>query len=100
MEGVAVSTDWLNMVTAWWQRHAYYPPQAGVNGEEGDVTLHMRVNRDGRVENLELTGKSGSRWLDIGAMGTFRDAHLPPLPPDMPEAQIPFEVTVHYVIIR
>jgi hypothetical protein len=31
MEGVPVSTDWLNLVTAWWQRHAYYPPQAGMN---------------------------------------------------------------------
>jgi periplasmic protein TonB len=100
MEGVAVSTDWLNLVSAWWKRHAYYPPQAGDNNEDGTVTLHMRVDRDGRVEALELTGKSGSRWLDLGALSVFRDAHLPPLPPDMPDAQIPFEATVHYIIVR
>jgi|SRR5271165_7507824 len=99
-EGVAVSTDWLNLVSAWWVRHRYYPPQAGANFEEGDVTLHMHVDHDGRVEDLELTGKSGSAWLDLGALSVFRGAYLPPLPPDMPEAQIPFEVTVHYIIIR
>ena len=100
MEGVAVSTDWLNLVSAWWRRHAYYPPQAGVNGEEGDVMLHMRVDHDGRVEALELIGWPGPQWLDLGGLSIFRDAHLPPLPQDMPEAQIPFHVTIHYVIVR
>jgi protein TonB len=100
MEGVAVSTDWLNLVSAWWQRHSYYPPQAGMNQEEGDVTLHMRVDHDGRVEGLELIAKSGSQWLDLGAQAIFRDAHLPPLPSDMPDAQIPFHVTIHYIIVR
>jgi periplasmic protein TonB len=100
MEGVQVSNDWLNLVAAWWRRHSYYPPQAGQNGEEGDVTLHMRVDRDGRVEGLELISRSGSQWLDMAALSVFRDANLPPLPPDMPEAQIPFHVTIHYVIIR
>jgi len=100
MEGVTVSTDWLNQVTAWWLRHGYYPPQAAANFEDGDVTLHMRIDHDGRVESLELTGKSGSMWLDLGAQSVFRDAHLPPLPDEMPEAQIPFEATVHYILIR
>ncbi len=100
MEGVAVSTDWLNLVSAWWLRHRYYPPEAAANFEDGEVTLHMRVDHDGRVEALELTGKSGSQWLDLGALSVFRDAHLPPLPDDMPEAQIPFQATVHYILIR
>jgi protein TonB len=100
MEGVPVSTDWLNEVTAWWQRHAYYPPQAGVNNEDGDVTLHMRVDRDGHVTQLELVSKSGSQWLDLGALAIFRDAYLPPLPPGTPEAQIPFHVTIHFVIVH
>jgi TonB family protein len=99
MEGVAVSTDWLNLVSAWWLRHRYYPPQAAANFEDGDVTMHMRVDQDGRVEALELTGKSGSQWLDLGALSVFRGAHLPPLPSDMNQAQIPFEVTVHYIIV-
>jgi protein TonB len=100
MEGVAVSTDWLAEVTAWWQKHSYYPPQAGLNGEDGDVTLHMHVDHDGRVTQLELIGKSGSQWLDLGALSIFRDAYLPPLPSDMPEAQIPFHVTIHFIIVR
>ena len=100
MEGVPVSTDWLNEVTAWWQRHAYYPPQAGLNGEDGDVTLHMQVDHNGHVSHLELETKSGSQWLDLGALAIFRDAYLPPLPPDMPDKQIPFHVTIHFVLIR
>jgi TonB family protein len=100
MEGVTVSTDWLNLVSAWWRRHGYYPPQAAANFEDGDVTLHMQVDPDGRVEALRLTGKSGSQWLDLAAQSVFRDATLPPLPSDMPPTPIPFEVTVHYVLIR
>lgn len=100
MEGVPVSTDWLNEVTAWWQRHAYYPPQAGLNNEDGDVTLHMRVDQNGHVSQLELVSKSGSRWLDLGALAIFRDAYLPPLPPGTPEVPIPFHVTIHFVIVR
>ena len=100
MEGVAVSTDWLNLVSAWWRRHGYYPPQAAANAEDGDVTLHMQVDPDGRVEALQLTGKSGSQWLDLAAQSVFRNANLPPLPSDMPPKPIPFEVTVHYVLIR
>jgi TonB family protein len=100
MEGVAVSTDWLNEVSAWWQRHGYYPPQAGINGEDGDVILHMRVKRDGHVEALELTGKSGSQWLDLAALSVFCSACLPPLPTNMTENEIPFQVTAHYIIVR
>jgi TonB family protein len=100
MEGVAVSTDWLNLVSAWWRRHGYYPPQAAANAEDGDVTLHMQVDPDGRVEALQLTAKSGSQWLDLAAQSVFRNANLPPLPSDMPPKPIPFEVTVHYVLIR
>jgi TonB family protein len=99
MEGVAVSTDWLNQVSAWWLRHRYYPPQAAANFEDGDVTMHMRVDPDGRVEELRLTGKSGSQWLDLGALSVFRNATLPPLPNDMPPTPIPFEVTVHYILL-
>lgn len=100
MEGVSVSTDWLNLVSAWWQRHSYYPPQAAMNGDDGDVTLHMRVDHDGHVSHLELVQHSGSQWLDMAALSIFRDAYLPPLPNDMPEAQIPFHVTIHFVLIR
>jgi TonB family protein len=100
MEGVTVSSDWLNEVSAWWERHGYYPPQAGINGEDGDVTLHMQVDHDGRVKALELVTKSGSQWLDLAALSVFRDATLPPLPPDMPDKQIPFGVTVHYILVR
>jgi protein TonB len=100
MDGVDVSTDWLNAVSAWWRRHGYYPDEAGNLGEQGDVTLHMIVARDGQVSALELERRSGSQWLDLGALSVFRDAHLPPLTPDMPEGQIPLHFTIHYVIIR
>jgi protein TonB len=60
----------------------------------------MRVDRDGRVERLQLIGRSGSQWLDMAALSVFRDAYLPPLPQDMKENQIPFHLTIHYVIIH
>ena len=94
-----VGPDWFNRFAAWWDRHRYYPPQAGENGEQGDVTLDLTVARSGRVERVALASGSGSQWLDLAAVGIFRDATLPPLPSDA-AATVPIHLTIHYQIIR
>lgn len=93
-----VGEDWLNLVSAWWNRHGYYPPQAGLNGEQGVVTVGLTVRHDGKVVAIRLEGRSGSQWLDLGALSVFRDAQLPPLPPDVSEREIPLHFTIHYII--
>ena len=95
-----VGENWLNEVSAWWHRHGYYPPEAGLNGEQGIVTVEMQVQHDGRVTAIRLEGRSGSQWLDMGALSVFRDAKLPPLPPDVTAAAIPLHFTIHYIIVN
>ena len=95
-----VGADWLNLVSAWWDRHGYYPDQAAQMQQEGDVTLRLKVARDGQVEELDVEQRSGSQWLDLGALSVFRNAHLPPLPPDVTSKDISLDFTIHYIILR
>lgn len=94
-----VGPDWYNEFEAWWERHSYYPPQAGLNGEQGDVTLDLVVRRDGEVQSVRLAVPSGWQWLDMAALAVFRGAHLPPLTSDN-AATVPLHLTIHYVIVR
>ena len=96
----AVGADWLSEVAAWWRQHAYYPPQAGMNGEQGDVTVALSVLHDGKVTYVHLERRSGSQWLDMASVAVFRDAQLPPLPPDVRDKAISLHFTIHYVIIN
>lgn len=96
----AVGADWLSEVAAWWHQHAYYPPQAGMNGEQGDVTVEMTVQHDGKVTYVHLERRSGSQWLDMASVAVFRDADLPPLPPEVRDKDITLHFTIHYVIIN
>ena len=95
-----VGDNWLNLVAAWWQRHAYYPPEAGMNGEQGITTVKLVVRHDGSVAKVQLEDPSGYPWLDMAAVAVFRGATLPPLPSDVTAASIPVHFTIHYIIIN
>lgn len=90
--------DWENELHAWWDRHGYFPREAAEAGEQGTVGLHLVVNHDGRVTAARLTTQSGSVWLDQGALALFRDANLPPLPPQTSKSQIPVDLRIHYIL--
>ncbi|HET6183454.1 MAG TPA: energy transducer TonB [Acetobacteraceae bacterium] len=94
-----VGPDWFNEFEAWWERHSYYPPQAGENGEQGDVGLDLVIRRNGDVEKVAIVSRSGSQWLDMAAIAVFRNAHLPPLSSEHAE-EVPLHLTIHYVIIH
>ena len=90
--------DWENELHAWWDRHGYFPREAAEAGEQGTVGLHLVVSHDGRVTAARLTTASGSVWLDQGALALFRDANLPPLPPQTDKPQIPVDLRIHYIL--
>ncbi len=96
--GAHVGPDWRNELSAWVRSHAYYPEQAAMNGEDGDVTVQVVANPNGHVTSVEMRSRSGSQWLDMALMGLFRDANIPPLH-DEPEP-ITFNFTMHYILIR
>jgi protein TonB len=95
--GAHSATDWRNALSAWVSAHAYYPEQAAMNGEDGNVMVQVTANPDGHVTSVRLEDRSGSTWLDMALMGLFRDQDLPPTHEDEP---ITFNFTMHYILIR
>ncbi|MEJ0016479.1 MAG: energy transducer TonB [Acetobacteraceae bacterium] len=98
LAGMKVGPDWRNELAAWVRKHAYYPEQAAMNGEDGSATVEVVVTPTGRVTSVELTGRSGSQWLDLALQALFRDANLPPLHDET--EPISFRFTMHYILIR
>jgi len=94
------SADWNRGLMSYWLRHRYYPQQAVQDGEDGTVIIELTVNRSGRVESVELKSRSGSQWLDMAALGTFRNGQLPPFTPEMTGDRITFPIPIHYILIR
>jgi TonB family protein len=90
--------DWGNELVAWVNRHKYYPPQAAMQGEDGEVTARVVVNPNGHVTSVDLTMRSGSQWLDMALVALFRDRDVPP-PPDKSEPTI-VNFTMRYILIR
>ncbi len=93
-----VGPDWSNAFRAWLDRHTYYPHDAGEFGEYGDVVVDFVVSKDGRVSDLRLVSSSGHPLLDTATLGMFRDATLPPLPPQDGARQT-VHFTMRYIII-
>lgn len=94
-----VSSDYGAEIDAWIQRHLYYPPDAAARGEEGSTSVHVILDRSGHVFKVFETGSS-TEALDASTIGMFQGAQLPPVPPDMKDKYINFDVTVNYILIR
>lgn len=90
--------DLMAALELWWRRHRYYPEQARREGEDGSVQITLRVDRYGQVEGVELRTTSGSRWLDMAALGTFRGARLR-VPSNAGET-VTVDLTINYILIR
>jgi periplasmic protein TonB len=90
--------DWRNLLSRWVQQHAYYPPEARANLEEGYAKVHVEAGVDGRVHDVELIGRSGSVWLDMALLSLFRDQRIPQVPGGT--TPIVFNFTMHYILIR
>ncbi|AQS84540.1 MAG: TonB family protein [Acetobacter aceti] len=95
-----VSDDYSEEVDRWIRRHMYYPEEAAQNGEEGPSSVHVVLDRSGRVRFVRLTNQSGSYLLDAATTGMFRSAQLPPIPPGITGDHFDLDVTVNYILIR
>jgi protein TonB len=98
IDGDTGGPDWRNALSRWVREHAYYPPQARRDGEEGDAKVHVIAKPDGHVTSVELIGRSGSVWLDMALQSLFRDARIPGIPGAT--QPIEFNFTMHYILIR
>ena len=95
-----IGADWAQGLAIYWRQHRYYPQQAAQNGEDGTVEIEIVVNRLGRVETVEILRRSGSPWLDMAAVGTWRNAQLAPLPAENTDRTITIPLTINYLLIR
>ncbi|WP_415448128.1 energy transducer TonB [Acetobacter orientalis] len=95
-----VSDDYGQEINAWIERHLFYPDEAIRNGEEGPSSVHVVLDRTGRVRSVYETNSSGSYYLDAATTGMFHGAQLPPVPPDMSGDHFDIDVTVKYILIR
>ena len=95
-----IGADWAQGLAVYWRQHRYYPQQAAQNGEDGTVEIQIVVNRLGRVESVEILRRSGSPWLDMAAVGTWRNAQLAPLPAENTDRTITIPLTINYLLIR
>ena len=94
----AAGTEWIRKLQAWWDVHAYYPPDALAKNESGTVKVHLTIHPDGEVWTDELVEGSGSRSLDQAGLYAFHGAHLPPFPPGTPTPQAEVNLTLHFVL--
>jgi protein TonB len=90
--------DWRNLFRAWVDQHKYYPTQAILNDDEGEATVQLMIQPDGRVTSVQLVGRSGSQWLDMALVALFRDQTVPPLRGETEPFDLTF--TMHYILIR
>ncbi|NVN41509.1 energy transducer TonB, partial [Ameyamaea chiangmaiensis] len=95
-----VSEDYEGEIDRWIRSHMYYPEDAARNGEDGPSSVHVVLDRSGHVKAVRLTGQSGSYSLDAATTGMFRNAQLPPVPPDMKGDHFDIDLTINYILIR
>lgn len=95
-----LGADWASGLAAYWRQHRFYPRQAAEHGEDGTVQVELVVNRLGKVESVEIRSRSGSPWLDMAALSTWRGAQLAPFPAENTEPRITMTLTINYVLVR
>lgn len=94
-----LGADWEGALLAYWLKHRYYPQQAEEEGADGTVNLELTVDGTGRVQKATITSTSGNQFIDMAATGTWRDAKLPPLPPELGD-HYTFSITINYILMR
>jgi protein TonB len=94
------SPDWRAQFQAWINAHGYYPEAAAEAGQDGTVTLSFQVQTDGSVTGMRLAGRSGSPFLDQGAISIFRNQKVPPLPPGTRDPPVDVTLTINYILTR
>jgi TonB family protein len=95
-----VSDDYAEEIGAWIRRHMYYPEEAAKRGEDGPSHVHVVLDRQGHVKSVRLVTSSGSYALDDATEGMFRNATLPPVPPDMSGDHFDVDLTIDYILLR
>lgn len=98
--GANLGADWRAAFMEWLRRNGRFPREAAINGEDGTNVVRFEVDRDGRVQSVRLTTRSGSQWLDINSTALLRDRTIPPFPPGTESNSATIDLTINYILVR
>lgn len=75
--------NWLAEIRFYVESHDFYPQAAIVKHEEGTSSVAVTIDRYGKVLDVKVTRRSGSKLLDEAWAGVFEHKQLPQPTPDM-----------------
>lgn len=100
VRGANVGRDWMSELIAWTHERWHYPEQAIANNEDGTTVAELVVDKYSKVLSIEITGRSGSPWLDMGVQALFRGRTLPPFPPGIVDQPVHIVLNMNYILVR
>ena len=79
----------------------YYPDEAVRKHQEGTATVEVTIDKDGKILDLLLVGRSGAQPLDDAWQSVFRNHMRVPKPtPDMDTSNgYTFRASLQFVLI-
>lgn len=93
----AAMPSYAALVLAHLKRHQQYPRAAKRRGIEGDVTVTIRVDRQGNVLGQTIVSGSGHEILDREALATIERANpMPPLPAQIESNTVSLTVPIRF----
>ncbi len=90
-------SEYVGQVSQQIGQNLVYPWAAKQADIEGSVRLALRVNRTGKLVNVEIKKSSGSALLDQNALDTIKKAApFSPFPPEMKQKELWIDLPVVY----
>ena len=95
----ASRSDYFSALHARVQGALDYPRRARLDGAQGTVVLHLRIDRDGRIQSSQVVESSGSRALDRHAGRIAkRAAPFGRVPVHFEDDDLAFELPVEFTL--
>src|SRR6185312_3226023 len=97
----AERASWQAQLVGWLERYKRYPRLAREQRQEGIVSLHFAIDRQGHVLDARIARGSGDPLLDEEALALVQRAQpLPAPPPDIAGTRVDLVVPIRFALDR
>ena len=77
----------------------YYPQTAVSAGVEGELTIQLKIDKEGNIIAKKVTQHSGSRFLDYAALRMIgKIQSFPRIPNELELDELEFEVPMNFIL--